>query len=189
MAGNFEVQFEPTENLYVKFGDEVRVVPWDKIIHKPFETLGKGLQVVDGELQVSVVERVEDLASEYNLTQQAELRDSPEMTTFLEEFTVDKYSRELGSGLSDYIIDHNLNSQHLVLQVWAMYGELPHYTAMPVNDNQIHITFDAPLDIKQAVILVSSVQFVPDRDMIPWANISNVKYATREEMLSILNKE
>lgn len=190
MAGSFNVTFEEQGNNFeVDYNDGISVVPWGKVTGKPFKTLGKGLVVVDGELQVSVVERLTDLASEYNLTQQAPLRDSPEMTTFLEEFTVDTYSTEIGSGLAEYEITHNLDSQHLILQVWPMYGELPLYTATPLNNNSVRITFGAPVDVKQAVIRLSSVEYLPNRDMVPWGNISDVKYATKSEMLQILDKE
>lgn len=190
MAGTFNVSFqEQGQDFAVDYNDGISVVPWGKVTGKPFKTLGKGLAVVDGELQVSVVERLTDLASQYNLTQQNVLRDSPELITFLEEYEIKRFSQELGSGLVEYEIAHNLDSQHLILQVWPMYGELPLYEATPLNNNEIRITFEAPVGIQQAIILVSSVEFLPNRDMVPWANISNVKYATRTEMLDILNKE
>lgn len=190
-CATFQMQFDERDASFSMGHEKIYVgsADWDAIRGKPFETIGKGLAVVDGQLQVTVVEQLVDLASEYNLTQQSALRDSPEMTTFLEEFTVDKYSQEIGSGLAEYEIAHNLNSQHLVLQVWPMYGELPTYEATPLNNNSIRITFSESIGIKQAIILVSSVDYVPGRDMVPWANISNVKYATRTEMLDILDKE
>lgn len=198
MAGSFNVSFQEQgqdfvvdynkgQDFVVDYNDGISVVPWDKVTGKPFKTLGKGLTVVDGELQVSVVERIQDIATDYSLTEQAVLRDSGELVTYLEKFGVAHYSTNIGNGRSSYLIQHNLDSDALILQVWAMAGELPAYTASKIDTNTIEITFASPIVIGGVVLTVTKVEFATV-DMIPWSNVSNVRYATREEMLNILEE-
>lgn len=181
------VSFPAIDDFFeVRLGNDI--VPWGKVAGKPFEKLGKGLQVVDGELQVSVVERVQDIASDYSLTEQAPLRDTGELMTYLDKFAVGHFSASIGNGRSSYTIQHNLNSDALILQVWPLGGELPEYTARKVDLNTVEITFGSPIGIGGVVLTVTKVEFAT-LDMVPWGRVSNVRYATQEEMFKILNKE
>lgn len=107
--------------------------------------------------------------------------------TYLEKFAVAHYSTSIGNGRSSYTIQHNLNSDALILQVWSMSGELPEYTARKADLNSVEITFDSPIGIGGVVLTVTKVEFAT-LDMVPWGNISNIRYSTREEMLKILEE-
>lgn len=178
VSPSLDVQFE---------GGAGQSIQWSRILNKPFKTLGKGLQVVNGELQVSVVETIEDYSA-ISLDEQRELRDTPELETYLEKFEVGKFSTRVGDGNRTYHIHHNLNSDALILKVWGIGIDIPEYTATKKTKDLLQIDFAEPIEESRGLLQIYAVEYSAV-DMVPWANVSNVKTASKEEILKILKGE
>ena len=118
------------------------------------------------------------------------IKDYSELQAYLSEMSSRAYERIIGDGRRSYTLTHGLNSNAIIVQLWANPGfDLPFYSVEKIDENTIQVDFEEPLESDSVQIVIQSNKYSKNEvtvSSVDWGDIKNIPWMPYDDMVSLL---
>ena len=118
------------------------------------------------------------------------ITDYADLKNYLDEMSSRAYERIIGDGRKSYTLTHGLNSNAIIVQLWANPGfDLPFYSVEKIDENTIQLDFEEPLESDSVQIVIQSNKYSTNEvtvTSVDWGDIKNIPWMPYDDMVSLL---